>query len=290
MRAIRSGLSALAGAGMSVGLATLLAVPAMAQDKPLGQPHPWQLGFQESASPVKHSMAVFHDYLLMPIITVITLFVLGLLIYCMVRFSAKANPVPSKTTHHPLLEVAWTGVPVIILLVIAVPSFKLLYFGDRTVEAGLTVKATGHQWYWSYQYPDQDNLAFDAVMVEEKDLKPGQPRLLTTDTQVVVPINTNVRLLATAGDVIHAWAVPALGVKIDAVPGRVNESWFRAEKEGIYYGQCSELCGRLHGYMPIMVRAVSQADFDAWVVQAKAEHGTGQAAVQVADRAPARAE
>ena len=278
MRRISDGLSRL-GLFCLAGGAVTATGAARAE---MGQPTPWGLGLQAGVTPVRHQMAWFHDVLLLPIITVITLFVLGLLLYCVFRFNARSNPTPSRTTHNSLLEVLWTGLPVIVLLVIALPSFKLLYYGDRTVEADMTLKAIGHQWYWSYEYPDQGGIGFDAILVEDANLQPGQPRLLTTDTAVVVPVNKNVRVLVTADDVIHSWAMPAFGVKIDAVPGRINETWFRAEEEGTYYGQCSELCGSRHGFMPIMVKAVSQQEFDAWSKRTAAVQGR-DLPVQVAD-------
>ncbi|MBP7064538.1 cytochrome c oxidase subunit II [Ferrovibrio sp.] len=231
-------------------------------------PKAWALNYQDAASPVMHEVERFHN-LLMWVITLITIFVLALLVYVMVRFRASANPVPSKTSHHTLVEVVWTVVPILILVVIAVPSFKLLYYGDKTKEAGLTIKAIGKQWFWTYEYPDNGNFTFDAIMVPEKDLKPGQPRLLETDNTVVVPVDTNVRLLVTAADVIHAWAMPAFGVKKDGVPGRLNETWFRADREGLFYGQCSEICGAYHGYMPIKLQVVSKEAFAKWAEEAK---------------------
>jgi cytochrome c oxidase subunit 2 len=252
-------------AALCTALTLSVAGPALAD-----KPRPWQMGLQDAATPTMEKITDFHNLLLV-IITVITLFVLGLLIYVMVRFRASRNPVPSKTTHNTWLEIAWTVVPVFILLGIAWPSFELLYFADRTENAELTVKATGHQWYWTYEYPDQDGLEFDSVMVAEEDLEEGQLRLLTTDTKVVVPVNTNVRMLITADDVLHSWAIPAFGVKLDAVPGRVNETWFRATREGTFYGQCSELCGVNHGFMPIMVEVVSKEAFESWLVEAKKE-------------------
>ncbi|WP_042442687.1 cytochrome c oxidase subunit II [Azospirillum sp. B510] len=232
------------------------------------EPRPWEMGMQPSASPVKHLMTSFND-LLTVIITLIVVFVAGLLAYCAVRFNAKRNPVPSKTSHHTLLEVAWTVVPVIILIVIAVPSFKLLYAAERIPQADMTIKVTGHQWYWDYEYPDHGNITFSSYMIADADLKPGQRRLLEVDNRVLVPVNTTVRVLVTAGDVIHSWAVPAFGLKKDGVPGRINETWFKAEREGVYYGQCSEICGTNHGFMPIAVEAVSKEAFDAWVAKAK---------------------
>jgi cytochrome c oxidase subunit 2 len=187
------------------------------------------------------------------------------------RFRASANATPSKRTHHTVLEIAWTAVPVLILVVIAIPSFKLLYFMDRVAEPELTIKAIGHQWYWSYEYPDDGDFTFDAYMVADEDLEPGQPRLLATDNAIVLPVDTDIQVLVTAADVLHSWAVPAFGVKMDGVPGRINETWLRIEEPGIYYGQCSELCGDYHGFMPIMVRAVSKEEFDAWTRQAQEE-------------------
>jgi cytochrome c oxidase subunit II len=234
------------------------------------QPEPWQLGFQPAASPVMEQLESLHD-LLMWIITLISVLVLALLLYVCFRFRASANATPSRRTHNTLLEIAWTAVPVMILVVIAIPSFKLLYFMDRVQDPELTIKAIGHQWYWSYEYPDDGDFTFDAYMVADDDLKEGQPRLLTTDNAVVLPVDTDIRVLITATDVIHSWAVPAFGVKTDAVPGRVNETWIRIERPGMYYGQCSELCGDLHGFMPIMVRAVGKDEFEAWTKQAQQE-------------------
>jgi cytochrome c oxidase subunit 2 len=216
----------------------------------------------------------FHNLLLW-IITLITIFVLVLLAYTCIRFKASNNKVPSKRTHHAMIEVAWTAIPVLILVVIAIPSFKLLYYADvvREGETDMTVKAIGRQWYWSYEYPDYENFTFDAFMIADEDIDEaaGQKRLLETDNRVVVPVETNIRLLTTASDVIHSWAMPAFGVKLDAVPGHVNEVWFRVDEPGTYYGQCSELCGAYHGFMPITVEAVSKADFEAWAKQAQEE-------------------
>jgi cytochrome c oxidase subunit 2 len=238
----------------------------------LGQPSPWQLGLQQSATPNMERIDWLHDFLLV-IITLIAAFVLVLLVVVMVRFNANANPIPSKTTHNTLLEVAWTVVPVLILIMIAVPSFLLLSYQQNTPPADLTVKATGKQWYWSYSYPDHGNFEFDSLMLPEKDLKPGQPRLLAVDNEMVVPVNKLVRVLTTGSDVIHAFSVPSFGIKIDSVPGRINETWFQATREGVYYGQCSELCGKDHAFMPIAVRVVSENDFAAWAAQAKQKFG-----------------
>ena len=237
------------------------------------QPADWEVDFQTALSP---SMERIVDFNLMVtiIIVIITAFVFALMACIVIRYNKKRNPVPSKTTHHTMLEVAWTVVPVIILLVIAVPSFRLLYYTDRVEEADMTLKAIGHQWYWSYEYPDHGDFTFDALMLEDDELEEGQPRLLATDEAVVLPVGAKIRLLTTADDVIHSWAIPAFGVKMDSVPGRVNETWFQINREGTYYGQCSELCGTLHGFMPIMIEAVSQEEFDAWVVEAQEEYAS----------------
>jgi cytochrome c oxidase subunit II len=238
----------------------------------IGQPAPWQIGLQQSASPVMTDITSFHNFLLW-IISAITLFVLILLLIVMVRFNARANPTPSRTTHNTLIEVIWMVVPVIILVAIAVPSFRLLFLELDAPKADLTVKATGKQWYWTYNYPDNGNFEFDSLMVDDKDLKPGQPRLLTVDNEMVVPVNKVVHVLVIGADVIHSFAIPSFGIKIDAVPGRLNETWFKATAEGRFHGQCSELCGKDHAFMPITVRAVSDADFDAWVANEKKNAG-----------------
>ena len=240
-----------------------------------GQPSPWQLGLQTAVTPVMTDIAWFHDFLLV-IITAITILVMFLLVVVMVRFNARANPTPSKTTHNTLIEVIWTVVPVLILVTIAIPSFRLLFFQLNIPQADLTIKATGKQWFWSYTYPDHGGFEFDSLMLQDKDRKPDQPRLLAVDNEVVVPVNKTVRMQVTASDVIHAFAVPSFGVKIDAVPGRLNETWFKVAKEGVYYGQCSELCGKDHAYMPITVRVVSEQDFAAWIDQAKKKYASGE--------------
>lgn len=229
-------------------------------DKPVHK----QINFQEAASPVMHQLVDFHNLLLI-IITAISVFVLLLLAYVAWRFNAKRNPIPSKTTHHTMLEVVWTFIPVVILLIIAFPSIKLLYYMDQSIEADMTLKVNGYQWYWTYEYPDHDNIEFESRMIQDADLKPGQIRLLEVDNRIILPVNKKIRLIVTAGDVIHSWAVPAFGVKKDAVPGRLNETWVEIEREGVYYGQCSEICGKDHGFMPIAVQAVSQEKFDAWI-------------------------
>ena len=238
----------------------------------VGRPSPWQLGLQDAASPVMVDITWFHDFLLW-IITGITAFVLILLLIVIVRFNARANPTPSRTTHNSLLEVAWTILPVVILVAIAIPSFRLLFVQLDVPKPDLTVKATGKQWYWSYNYPDNGNFEFDSLIVEDKDLKAGQPRLLTVDNEMVVPVNKVVHVLVTGADVIHSFAVPSFGVRIDAVPGRLNDTWFRATSEGLFHGQCSELCGKDHAYMPITVRVVSDAEFAAWVETEKKNAG-----------------
>jgi len=238
----------------------------------LGQPSPWELGLQDAASPVMIDVIRFHDFLLW-IITAIALFVLIMLVIVMVRFNARSNPTPSRTTHNTVIELIWTIVPVIILVAIAVPSFRLLFLQLDAPKADLTVKATGKQWYWSYNYPDNGNFEFDSLIVEDKDLKPGQPRLLTVDHEMVVPVNKVVHVLVTGADVIHSFAVPSFGVKIDAIPGRLNDTWFQATAEGTFHGQCSELCGKDHAFMPITVRVVNDAEFADWIAAEKKNAG-----------------
>lgn len=235
-----------------------------------GRSEPWQINLQDPASPVMERVHDFHNFLLI-IITAIVLLVLGLMAYIIFRFNAKKNPVPSKTTHNTLLEVVWTGVPVVILIIIAIPSMKLLYFHDKAEEYDMTLKVTGHQWYWTYGYPDHGDFEFASIIIPEDELGEDQPRLLSVDEPVVLPVDTTVQLLLTSDDVIHNWAVPALGLKIDTTPGRINERWVRITKEGKYYGMCSELCGVNHGYMPIEIHAVSKEDFAVWVKEAEAE-------------------
>jgi cytochrome c oxidase subunit II len=257
-------------------LAALLSVPALA-----GKPEPWQMGMQEAVTPVAERLHEFHDFTLY-IIVAITIFVLLLLLYVIVRFNEKANPVPSKTTHNVVIEVIWTVIPVLILIVIAIPSFKLLYYSDRTVNPEMTLKVTGYQWYWGYEYPDQGGINFTANMIADKDLQEGQVRQLSTDNPVVIPVDTNIQVLVTAADVLHAFAVPAFGVKKDAVPGRTNETWMRVTKEGTYYGQCSELCGTGHGFMPLEFKVVSKDAFKEWVAMKKKEQGIADTPVPAA--------
>lgn len=258
----------------SMAVAALLAaqaLPAAAQDQVLGAPHDKGIGLQVPATALAEELDFVHNTILMPIITVITLFVMVLLLIVIFRFNEKRNPVPSKTTHNTLLEVVWTVVPALILVFIAVFSFPLLYKQLEIPTPDLTIRAIGHQWYWSYEYPDNGNFTFDARVVRKADLQPGQNYLLDTDEEVVLPVGTNIRIQITATDVIHAWTVPSFGVKHDAVPGKVNESWFNINQPGIYYGQCSELCGVEHAYMPIKIRAVSKEDYQTWVTEAQAK-------------------
>ena len=232
------------------------------------QPKDWQLGFQKSASKSMSDIVLFHDYMLLPIITAITVFVLFLVIYACIRFRATKNKIASQTSHNTTIEIVWTLVPCLILIIMAVPSFKVLYSQDKVPPADVTVKAIGYQWYWGYEYPDE-NIIFDSYMIEDKDLKANQPRLLSVDNEVVVPVNKNIKVLITANDVLHAWALPSFGVKRDAVPGRINETWFKADRTGTFYGQCSELCGIKHAFMPITVRVVTDEDYKKWLLEAK---------------------
>jgi cytochrome c oxidase subunit II len=245
-----------------------------------GYADPWQMGLQEAVTPVSEGIHWMHNVLLMPIITIITLFVLGLMIYVMVKFNAKANPVPSKTTHNTTVEVLWTVIPIIILVIIAIPSFRLLYLQRDIPKPDMTIKVIGNpSWNWTYEYPDlglnddgSAKVSFTAFLKSEEDAKKdGVPYLLATDVPVVVPVNKVVKTIITSDPegIIHAWTVQSFGLKIDAIPGRLNEDWFLATKEGVYYGQCSELCGKDHAYMPIEVHVVSQADFDAWAEKIK---------------------
>jgi cytochrome c oxidase subunit 2 len=248
----------------------------------LGQPEPWEWHLQASGSPVMDNIVWFHDFLSVLII-VITLFVLALLVVVVVKFNSKANPVPSRTTHNTLIEVAWTLVPVLILVGIAVPSFRLLFLELDVPKADLTIKATGKQWYWSYAYPDNGKFEFDSLMAQDK-----QPRLLGVDNELVVPVNKVIRVQVTGADVIHAFALPAFGVKIDAIPGRLNETWFKATKTGMFYGQCSELCGKDHAFMPIAIRVVSDQEFASWVETAKKKYASGGTSTFASAASPAQ--
>ncbi|MGI8525257.1 MAG: cytochrome c oxidase subunit II [Pseudolabrys sp.] len=257
--------------GFAAASVTVLVTGGMASAG-MGEPTPWQIGLQGSASPVMDDIVWFHDFLLW-IIAAITLFVLALLAVIVVKFNARSNPVPSRTTHHTALEVIWTVVPVLILVSIAVPSFRLLFVELKVPPVDITVKATGKQWFWTYDYPDA-KFGFDSLMLQDKDRKADQPRLLAVDNEVVVPVNKVVRLIVTGADVIHSFSIPSFGIKIDAVPGRVNETWFKAEREGMFYGQCSQLCGRDHAFMPIAIRVVKDSEYAAWVDQAKKKFAT----------------
>ncbi len=243
--------------------AALSSLPAIATESVA---RPWQMGMQDPVTPVMKQLVTAHDMLLI-LITAISLFVLALIVYICLRFNKRSNPVASKTTHNVKLEVIWTVIPIIILVVIAIPSLRLHYFMEDDVEAEMTLKVVGYQWYWHYDYPDHGNFGFDSYIKKKEDLQKGDHRLLAVDNHVVVPVDTKIRVLMTAGDVIHAWAVPAFGLKRDAVPGRLNSSWFKATKVGRYYGQCSELCGVGHGFMPIVVDVVSKEDFATWVAE-----------------------
>ena len=268
-------------AKFALTLLALAAAPNLAQAA-AGHAEPWQMGFQDAVTPVAESIHFFHNYLLVPITVIIALFVLALLIIVMVKFNAKANPVPSKTTHNAVLEVAWTVIPVLILVAIAIPSFRLLYFQRDIPQADITIKAIGNPgWNWTYQYPDlgvdeggEPKVSFTASLLPEADAKAAnKPYLLATDVPVVVPVNKTVKMIITAdpAGIIHAWTIPSFGMKIDAIPGRLNEDWFRAEHEGVFFGQCSELCGKDHAFMPIAVRVVSDKVFADWSAAMKAK-------------------
>lgn len=250
--------------GLGAGFTGMLASGAA-----FALPYDWQMGFQPAASPVMERIEDFH-HLVLIIITAVTLFVLALLIWVVIRYNHRANPVPSKVSHNTLLEVAWTLIPVIILVIIAIPSFKLLYYEADIPTPDLTIQAIGHQWSWTYKYPTNGNFSFDSLpLTADADKKAGEPRLLGVDNAVVVPVNKVVEVDTNGADVIHSWAVPQFGVKMDAVPGRINKTWFKATTIGTYYGQCSELCGANHYFMPIEVHVVSQDDFNAWVATSK---------------------
>jgi cytochrome c oxidase subunit II len=264
---LQAALRGICGLG---GFSTVLAATAaFAQDIP-GRAVPGEIGLQPPVTPIAQEIDFFHNDILLPIITAICVFVAALLIICVVRFNERAHPVPSRTTHNTLLEVAWTIIPVLILVVIAIPSFRLLTHQLVLPNPDVTIKVTGHQWYWSYSYPDRDGgFQFDSFIKQDKDLKPGDIRLLSVDNEAVVPINKIVRVQVTSTDVIHGFVVQSFGVRIDAIPGRLNETWFKAEREGTYYGECSLLCGQDHAYMPIVFKVVSQDQYQAWLAVAK---------------------
>ena len=255
-----------------------------AADAEAAEPKPWQFGFQPSATEVMDRLSAFHDLLLI-IITLIAAFVLGLLVYVMWRFNNQRNPLPSRTSHNTVIEMLWTVVPVLILVSIAIPSFKLMYYMDRVPNPEMTIKVTGHQWYWSYEYPDQGGLAFDSNIIPEDQLKAGQKRLLDVDNPLVVPADTIIRVTVTGTDVIHSWFIPSFGVQEYAIVGRLNESWMKIDRSGTYYGQCNQICGVNHAFMPIKVEAIAKDAFQRWLVDAKAKfarHDDGTGAGHVA--------
>ena len=263
VQGIRAGLASAAAAAMTM----VWALPALADEMRVGQPTPGAIGLQPGVTPLKHDATFFHDVILLPIITAITLFVLALLVWVMVRYNKKANPTPAKWSHNTTIEVIWTVVPVLILMFIAIFSFRLLYAYHDMPKPYMTVKATGYQWYWGYEYPDNGISEFISnILPEDKAKAQNVPYLLATTEPLVVPVGKPVRIQVTGADVIHAFAVPAFGIISDAIPGRLNETWIKVEKPGVYYGNCRELCGVDHAYMPIEVRAVPQAEFDAWVM------------------------
>ena len=236
------------------------------------EPMPWQMLFQPPATDVMANVEWLHHFLMMIMFGVVGV-VMFLLAYVCIKFNAKVHPVPNKFTHNVFVEVLWTFIPIVLLVVMAIPSFKILNYVEHTPKADLTIKVVGYQWYWHYIYPDNGNFEFDSYMIQTSDLKPGQRRLLEVDNRIVIPAGKVVRFLTTGADVIHSFAVPSFGIKIDAVPGRTNETWVKVEKPGVYYGQCSELCGANHGFMPIAVEVVTEAEFEAWTVAAKAKFG-----------------
>jgi cytochrome c oxidase subunit 2 len=289
MRRMLAGVAAVAATTMV--LSGMFAGQALAKGAELlGQPTPGAIDLQQAASPLKHHAIAFHNLVLMPIITLITLLVLGLIIWIVIRYNAKANPVPAKFSHNTTVEIIWTIVPVIILMVIAIFSFRLLFDYNDMPKPYMTVKATGYQWYWGYEYPDQKISEITSVPLkkEEADAK-GVPYLLAADKPLVVPVNQVIRVQVTGADVIHAFALPAFGLKTDAIPGRLNETWFKAEKVGTYYGECSELCGVDHSNMPIEIKVVSQGEFDAWVKSKTAPATAAAAPAAAPASAPAAA-
>ena len=228
----------------------------------------WQLSFQNPATDLMGSVVGLHNIILI-VMTLVTLFVLFLLFYVSFRFSAKRNPIPSTTTHNTVVEVLWTAIPIVILVVLAIPSFKLLYQQEKSENYDMTVKVIGHQWYWEYEYPDHGDFYFESYMTQDEDLQEGDLRLLTVDNPLVIPANKNIQILITAGDVLHSWAVPSMGLKTDAVPGRLNETWVNVKEPGIYRGQCSEICGTGHGFMPVVVKVLPESEFIAWANEDK---------------------
>jgi len=262
---------------------TMMSIPGLALAQAIGAPKPWEIDMQPAFGPLKQQQIWLHDLVLV-IITLITLFVAALLGWVMWRYNARRNPVPSRTAHHTVLEIAWTVIPVLILVVMAIPSFRLVYYEDRTRDADLTVKVIAHQWYWEYNYPDKNNIDFSSYMIPDDQLKPGQRRMLEVDNQLVVPVGKNIRVLQTSTDVIHSWFVPSLGVQRYAIPGRTIETWFKVDKPGVFYGECNQICGTNHSRMPIVVRGVTPQEFDAWLNEAKTKFSD---AAPVADPAKA---
>jgi cytochrome c oxidase subunit 2 len=253
--------------GVTAGLTASLSTSAFAQGV-VGAPRSWEMGMQRAYSPLKDREISLHNLVLV-IITLITLFVGGLLIWVIIRYNARRNPVPGQTSHNTILEVAWTVIPVLILVIIAIPSFRLIYYQDRTPDPDMTIKVIGHQWYWEYSYPDQGNLDIESRYIQDEDLKPGQLRLLDVDNQMVIPVGKKIRILTDSTDVIHSFFIPAFGVQRYAIPGRTIEAWVEASEPGIFYGECNQICGLNHSRMPISVRAVPQAEFETWVAETK---------------------
>ena len=263
MRMVKWLLAVMAGFGFSLSAAPF----AWAQGV-VGAPQPWEMGMQRSFGPIKDRIIELHDLVLV-IITVITLFVAGLLIWVIIRYNAQRNPIPSQTSHNTIIEILWTVIPVLILVVIAIPSFRLIYYQDRTPDPDMTIKVTGHQWYWEFSYPDQGNVDIESRYIHDEDLKPGQLRLLDVDNQVVIPVGKKIRILTNSTDVIHSFFIPAFGVQRYAIPGRTIETWMEADQVGTFYGECNQICGQDHSRMPISVKAVSEADFKTWIEAAK---------------------
>jgi cytochrome c oxidase subunit II len=247
---------------------SLSAAPFARAQEAVGAPRPWEMGMQRSFGPIKDRIIELHDLVLV-IITLITLFVGGLLIWVMIRYNSRRNPIPSQTSHNTVIEILWTVIPVLILVVIAIPSFRLIYYQDRTPDPDMTIKVTGHQWYWEFTYPDQGNIDIESRYIHDEDLKPGQLRLLDVDNQVVIPVGKKIRILTSSSDVIHSFFIPALGVQRYAIPGRTIETWLEADQVGTFYGECNQICGQDHSRMPISVKAISEADFKTWVEAAK---------------------
>ncbi|WP_458095803.1 cytochrome c oxidase subunit II [Roseomonas sp. WA12] len=275
-RILSTALAMMMTAGMAAGGAALAQSPAPAPNgEAIGAPVPWGLDLQDAMGPVK---VAIHDFnqLVLWIIVAIVIFVAALLAYVMWRYAAARNPTPSRTSHHTTLEIAWTVVPVLILLVIAIPSFRLIYYEDRARDADMTINVQGRQWYWHYTYPDNGNFAFDSYPIPDNELRPGQLRNLAVDNPLVVPVGATIRVLTTGHDVIHSFFVPSLGVQKYTIPGRTLETWMRADREGTFYGQCNQICGNNHWFMPIAVRAVPRAEFDTWVAQARTRFAEGQ--------------